>query len=275
MEIIKKSFINQFLLPIAKPVLFFSGTAVIALLLSVFLHELGHATAVWLTEKQVARISFNPFAGAVIHYTTGGGTPAAARFVASAGFLLGGIYALLGAGLFLLRFQNRWTTPLAMVPAMFFSTNGFMLLVGVFFVKVGDTSRLLGLGVLKAELALVGIFLSLLGFLFFLLVSPWVALDPRVSIQKRYTIFLGGIAPYIAAVLGYNAFFNMARLWAYFVYVFIGVSLGLGALLLSGLLPRRVTASSAKPVGPLEWKHVIFVSGLALILILIPLFCKP
>lgn len=244
---------------------FFSGSAVFALLMAVILHELGHALALYLAEGELATISFNPFVGAVTSYQNPGAilSTASARFISAGGVTLGSVLALLLSGPFLIRYFSLWTVPLAMVAVVSMAGNGMMLVLGSLMSNVGDVTRMVALGIPRWVLMFWGIFLLVLGLFFFLRVSPYLGLGPRVIFRRRCFILLVGLSPYVLCVLLYNFLYNVNKIGLYCVYVCAGLALGVAGVYVGGRLQRGWSFTQGKISGPIDDKHVLFASILA------------
>ena len=249
-----------------KRAVYFGGAATTALLIAVLLHELGHAAAVLWTGGAWARITFNPLVGAVTSYATVGADPADARFITAGGVIFGSIFSLVVSAPFLPHRRNLWAIPLAMIAVAALAGNGLMLLLGVGLANVGDATQLMGRGVPKAVLLSLGAGLLLLGFYFFLRLSPGLGFGRGVCMRRRYMILAGGLAPYELCILGYNAATQMEKIPLYLSYALGGVALGLLAVLLGGLIQARIAVLRAEPAVPVQWRHAVFTACLVLVL---------
>lgn len=251
-----------------KLVLYFSGTAVFAFLIAVLLHETGHALAVYLTEHEIAKISFHPLSGAVTTYATSGSDPAAARFISAGGIIFGSILSLLVAWPFASRPGTPWTIPFAMIVVTSLAGNGLMLIIGSVLSSVGDVNRLITLGVSRWFLFTFGGALALLSLYFLIRLSPFVGLGSDKTYKERCLIFTGGLLPYFLCALGYNAWHHSEKMFLYVVYVIVGLVLGLVAIFICGLADPRWFGLPNKPP-QIEWRHAAYTCFLAIGIIIL------
>jgi len=218
----------------------FSVVAIFAFLAAVCLHELGHAFAIYVTEHEIARISFHPFTGAVTSYTTAAGDPTAARLVSAGGVMFGSLFSLLISFPFIFRFRNPWTTPFSMIAVAALAGNGLILVTGAVFSNVSDVIKLLSLGVSKWVLLSSGVLLLLLSLYLFLLISSDLGFGPKVVFRKRCAILCGAIFPYILCILVYNAIFQIERIGSYLIFTLGGSALAVAGVFVCGYWQSRV-----------------------------------
>ena len=248
-----------------KKILFLFAAVTFAVLMAVFLHEMGHALGLKIATGQAATITFNPLHGAVTVYANQAMTQAQAQLVTAGGILFG---ALLGIVLGLAAWrlgQPLWSAPFLLVGVLSSGLNGLMLVIGTAINQPNDIGRLLSLGVSPLLMFFAGLVLLLICLGLFLLVLPALGISARTSLGERCQIMFCALGPYLLAVMIYNFYRHPQKMVLYTLYCFFSVMSTFVALFLSQVLQPyfEKTAGAAQP--ELGWKHVLYAHGLMLL----------
>lgn len=248
-----------------KIAILFSGASLFALLSSVFLHEVGHWLAVFLSTGQIAKIIFNPFSGGVTSYAAVAGASAfQLAFIGGGGILLGLPICLSITWATLVKFRHPSAAPFMMIGVASAACNGMVFIVGGILGNVSDVSKIVAFGVPNVLLMGLGVVILYIGLRLFACIMPFVGFLPNDSWQKRSVIVWLGLFPYGLGVLAYNYLFHRSSLGWYVCYVFVGMILVWTAVLLASFFSRRFPARAKSEIAPITWSHALFALGLGM-----------
>jgi hypothetical protein len=222
-----------------KVTLFLFGAFSLGLNLSTFLHELGHAEAMWLTGGSIEKITLNPFSWSYTHYAT---VPRYPILSSAAGVIFGTLSAWL---LFALvwRWRRRpWTFVFLMTGVAATASNGLYWLTDAWLDVGGDAAYMIYLGVSKYLLAGAG-FLLLGGSVLLGAYSVQVLGFRPGAFLTRALVLEGGILPYMACTLVYSYLFKPSEFLFRGVYAFSAAYLLLLIAVFSCLVQLRQPAS--------------------------------
>lgn len=256
-----------------KSILLLFGSYVFARYLSTFIHEHGHAIAVWVTGGIVNRIIFTPFSGScVIHFRT----PAdCENFVTWSGPLLA-----VFVGLLLVIIIWRWRRP-SLMPVLLTGVaacihNGFSLIFSCLSETSGDANNLVTFGgTPKAVVLAVGFPMFLIGVFLFIKYLPMFGLQSRDGFKRRILVIGPGLFPYLIATLIYNWQYNVKEFGLWAVKLTISAFLILLLTALSGVLQRRFRLFRDIETKVCTWTAVVIANASALVVIVFLFFILP
>jgi hypothetical protein len=249
-------------------ILLLMGSFAIAFILSTFLHELGHAVALWVQGGEVSRITLHPFSWSVTYYAdTRGANPAVLTW---SGAVLGSIFSLLIGGL-AFQIKHSLMLPFVLTAAAGLAKNGGYFLVDSLILTGGDASSLIARGTHPAVTVAFSVVLLLGGILLFFLLIPLLGLNTEDGIRARLAIMLGGVSPYACLLVLHNLFYEPDQIVQYSVYAALIVGLAVVMAVVSyhlRWLPlfNRIETSTCTPAQALTILAVgaLLVAGLYL-----------
>ncbi|MCD4779181.1 MAG: hypothetical protein K8S27_01340 [Candidatus Omnitrophica bacterium] len=255
-----------------KKILFFFASLTLAVLVSVYLHEMGHVFGLKLATGQTATVTFNPLHGAVTTYANQSMTQAQARLVTGGGILFGALFGIvLGLAAWGLG-RSLWSAPFLLVGVLSSGLNGLMLVIGTAINQSNDIGRLLSLGISPVLMFVFGLILLLICLGLFLMVLPALGITARTPLGERCLVLFSGVAPYLVSVMVYNYFKHPQKMVLYSLYCFFSVVSTFFAILLSQALQHCVQSPADGLRSELAWTHVIYAHGLMVLSICYVLF---
>ncbi len=232
------------------------GSFIIAYNMEVFLHELCHATAAWISGGDVSGIVINPFSWSYSYSHS-----PYLLFHTAAGPLGS---SLLGLLLFviLFRWTKTWLLPLLLIGPLSFIDSGEYLLVDTIMLSGGDACSLIEYGVPSFILIVSGLLLLIVGLILaFLLIKRIGLLD--TNFKDRLITFTIGIIPYLLAMLIWNYFYNYLEIMLWLTYAVSGTLL----TLFVAAIPIQSLMKTSKQPYSVSWKAVTVVNLIAIALI--------
>lgn len=203
------------------------GGFALAYNLTIALHELGHATTVLIGGGAVQQFVLNPFSWS---WNLGQNIPDI-RFTAWGGVTFGLAFTLFPLVFLHWIRSNTGRFLLKLLAACGLLINGIYLLAGVMG-GFGDGGELARLGVAKGWVIMLGAAYLAASFVPWSNLQSHLGLDARTSYPARLRVMLGGITPYMLAILVYNAVFNPGQMAIWGGFAVAGMALaGLFALI--------------------------------------------
>lgn len=187
------------------------GSFSIASNISIVLHELGHATAAWLSGGRVFGITLHPFSWSYCYAVSPNPV-----FLAAGGVLFS---SLAGVLLFmcLMRWPKPYLLPLLLIGPITLINNGDYLLVDYLVKSGGDACSLTALGIAPLIIIVVSIVSLVLGFAFSVqLVRKANLLEG--NFKMRLAVIGLGILPYSLMAFVWNFFFNRSEALIWLTY---------------------------------------------------------
>jgi energy-converting hydrogenase Eha subunit A len=244
------------------------GSFAIAYSLSNFLHELGHAIAIWTTGGIVDRITLSPFSWSYTWYDS---EPKLPVYTASAGIVLGTLSALLLVTL-TWRFRRQpWSLIFLLTGIVETASNGLYAVFDSLLSSGGDATDLIQYGVPASLIIGVGILL-LIGSLLLSVAAFWpIGFGPKNVLLKRILVLEGGILPYLLCIVVYQLNYNRQDNTLYILSAGCGVALILAIAGLSHLLQSRFQHPPVDDSYDPSWAYTLFVVALGILVIVLEL----
>ena len=204
----------------ARSSLFLFGSFSFAWVITVIIHELGHAISMWATRGNVTKITINPLSWSYTYY---GSSPKYPIFTSAAGAGFGTLLGLLLL-FFAYRSANLYWIPIWLISVGAFLQNGGYYAIDILLGVDGDASRLLDLGISKPLLFGLSILMLIPGIILFVRLFPLFGLAPEDNFLTRFFVIGFGIVPYFALTVLYALINNpddlLLRLSSFFAVIF-------------------------------------------------------
>jgi hypothetical protein len=207
-------------------ILLLFGAIAIDFNLVVAFHELGHATAVLINGGQIQEFVLNPFSWS---WNLGHGVRDT-LFTAWGGVTIGLGYTVVPLFFARLVKNNGMKLVIKFLAGLGFLINGIYLIIGVLY-KVGDGAELTSFGVSPVLLLVIGSVFVLFALIICSEAQGNLGIDPQEAFSRRLLVMITGIAPYMAMIVLYNYLYNSEQLLLWGGFAAIGVAIaGLFAL---------------------------------------------
>ena len=241
-----------------KQILFFLGSLTFALLVTVYLHELGHVIGLNIATGQRASIAFNPFQGAATTYTQQSMNQLQGLIVTGGGLFFGSFISLAFSLFVWYMFRSSWAAPFMLIGVLGSGLNALMMLIGTTINQPNDIGRLLELGASPIILICAGIILLLFSGMFLLLTLPYMGIKATTPLRERFLIFIGGMIPYLLCVLVYNYLKQPEKLAVYMTYTVWSLGLTFVAIFVTGWLQPMLLKIGPKKEVIINWPQAVY-----------------
>ena len=194
------------------------GGFTIAYNLTIACHELGHSFAVLLDGGRIREFYLNPFSWS----WNLGQNLSNPVFTAWGGVTFGLLFALLPVILLIRSRKSFIRIPTLILAGSAFLINGIYLIMGMF-LNIGDGVELIGYGVPRFIIGILGILYILIALFGWNLVQQGLGFDASSSVARRLIILAFGIAPYLFLIFLYNLLVNPDIVMVWLSFAMVGV----------------------------------------------------